>query len=104
EALKQPGLSFYELFVIAFEGYADRPLFGHRAYEVRRDPSSGRNVRELLPRFDTITYGDAHAKIKNVASAWRHSDQHSVKPGDFVCILGFTGADFTIVETAAWYT
>jgi fatty acid CoA ligase FadD9 len=102
-ALRQPGLSYDHVIATALDGYAKRPALGERAYEVGLDRETGRHRREYLPRFDTITYYELHNRIKGLANTWRHHEQHRVDPGDFVCILGFSGTDFATVDVACAY-
>src|SRR5262249_7739962 len=85
-ALRMPGASHVEVVAAALDGYAKRPAIGTRAYEVELDRETGRRQRRYLPRFETVTYGDLHDRIKSVATAWRRHEAHRVDPGDFVCI------------------
>ena len=103
EAVGRSGLSFQELIATALDGYADRPALGEREFEVVVDPSTGRRSRRFLPRFGTITYYELHNRVKDLANAWRHNEVHRVDVGDFVCILGFTGIDFAVVDLACVY-
>jgi fatty acid CoA ligase FadD9 len=102
-ALKQPGLSYEQVIATVLDGYAGRPALGEREYEIVLDPSTGRHNREYLPRFHTITYYELHNRIKGLASTWRHHEQHRVAPGDFVCILGFSGTDYATADLACAY-
>jgi fatty acid CoA ligase FadD9 len=76
------------------EGYADRPALGQRARELVTDPASGRKTLRLLPRFETITYRELWARARAVASDWHHHSEHLLRPGDFVCVLGFASPDY----------
>src|SRR5690606_33550916 len=89
-----------EMLVTVFESYADRPALGERAYEVVADAATGRQVRMLLPRFDTITYAEVHQRVRSLAAAWRHDETHRVAPGEFVCMVGFTGSALLPVDAA----
>lgn len=93
-AKRQPGLRIAQVVQIVMEGYADRPALGQRARELVTDPASGRRTLRLLPRFDTITYGELWARSRAIASAWHHDGQHPFKTGDFICILGFASPDY----------
>ncbi|BCI52947.1 oxidoreductase [Mycolicibacterium litorale] len=78
-------------------GYADRPALGQRAAEFVTDPQTGRTSMQLLPRFDTITYGQLHERVQALTNAW-HDDP--VAPGDRVAVLGFTSVDYTTIDIA----
>nr|WP_307825819.1 carboxylic acid reductase [Streptomyces sp. MBT33] len=78
--------------------YADRPALGERARQyVSVD---GRVTARLLPRFDTISYGELWSRLSAVAANWYHHPQHPLREGDFVAILGFAGTDYTTVDLA----
>lgn len=93
-AKRQPGLRLAEVVKVVMEGYADRPALGQRGRELATDPATGRKTLRLLPRFDTITYRELWARSRAVAGEWHHNAQSPLKPGDFVCILGFTSPDY----------
>jgi fatty acid CoA ligase FadD9 len=103
-ALRNPDLSYQQVIDTALSGYAQRPALGQRAYKVVVDHATGRRQREYLPRFDTITYLELQNRIKGLANTWRHHELHRVAPGEFVCILGFTGTDYTVVDLACAYS
>src|SRR4051812_41146747 len=102
-AMRQPELSYDGLIATVLDGYADRPALGERAYDVVLDRETGRHRRELLPRFDTITYSALHNRVKGLADTWGHHDRHRVEPGEFVAILGFTGRDLATIDLACAY-
>ncbi|WP_229713719.1 carboxylic acid reductase [Streptomyces fuscichromogenes] len=78
--------------------YADRPALGERARQyVSVD---GRVTVRLLPRFDTISYGELWSRLSAVAADWYHHPRHPLRDGDFVAILGFAGTDYTTVDLA----
>ena len=81
---------------IAMTGYADRPALGQRAVEFVPD-QSGRTVASLQPRFDTLTYRETWHRVRALANALAGDP---VQPGDRVATLGFTSADYTIVDMA----
>jgi fatty acid CoA ligase FadD9 len=103
-AVGQPGLSYQQVISTVLDGYTERPALGQRAYLAERDRDTDRHVRTYLPRFDTISYGELHDRVKRLAAAWRHDERYRVDPGDFVCILGFTGTDYVTVDLAVAYT
>jgi thioester reductase-like protein len=51
----------------------------------------------LLPRFETITYAQVWDRVGAIAAAWTNDP---VRPGDRVCVLGFTSMDYTAVQDA----
>lgn len=78
--------------------YAERPALGERARQyVSVD---GRVTVRLLPRFDTVSYGELWSRLSAVAADWYHHPQHPLREGDFVAILGFAGTDYTTVDLA----
>ncbi|MET0377611.1 MAG: carboxylic acid reductase [Spongiibacteraceae bacterium] len=103
KAVRESGISYERTIATVLDSYADRPALGERAYDIARDAASGRQTRQLLPRFDTLTYRELHSRVQNLAKAWRHHPQHQVAPGEFVVMLGFTSIDFTTAEMACVY-
>ena len=97
EALEQPGLRLPQIIATVLEGYADRPALGQRVVEFVKDPKTGRTSLGLLPRFETITYGELGERVGAVARALTND---SVQPGDRVCVLGFNSVDFTTIDVA----
>ncbi|WP_405163527.1 carboxylic acid reductase [Nocardia sp. NBC_01499] len=97
EALDQPDLRLPQILRTVLEGYADRPALGQRAVRFDEDPKTGRVTPDLLPSFDTITYRELGERIDAIASALADS---AVRPGDRVCILGFTSVDYTTLDMA----
>jgi fatty acid CoA ligase FadD9 len=102
QSMRAPGLSYREIIAAALSGYADRAALGIRAYEIGPD-ENGRNIRHYLPSFTTITYRELARRIEAVASAWRHHPHHRVAPGEFVCLIAFTGAEMTAMDMACTY-
>ena len=96
-AVERPGLRLSQLVQTVMEGYADRPALGQRAVRLVEDPDTGRTTAELLPRFETITYREMWERAGAIASAWVNKP---VRPGDRVCVLGFTSVDYTIIDVA----
>src|ERR1700694_1728458 len=95
-ALDGPGVLLTDVIRTAMNGYADRPALGQRAVEFVTD-ASGRTVAELQPRFDILTYRETWARVRALADALAG---HPVQPGDCVATLGFTSADYAIVDMA----
>jgi fatty acid CoA ligase FadD9 len=96
-AMERPGLRLAQLVQTVMNGYAERPALGQRAAQLVKDPETGRTTAELLPRFDTITYRELWQRAGAVASAWTNKP---VRPGDRVCVLGFTSVDYTVIDVA----
>src|ERR1700733_7444676 len=94
-AIAQPGLRLPQITQTALEGYADRPALGQRAFELVKDPKTGRTAAELRPWFDTVSYGELAERVDAVA---RGLADDAVAPGDRVCILGFTSVDYTTID------
>ena len=103
-AKSKPGLRLPQVMQIVMEGYADRPALGVRARELVADPASGRKSLRLLPRFDTTTYRDLWSRTRAIAADWHHHGQFPVKPGDFVCVLGFASPDYATALMANIHT
>src|SRR5262245_49144022 len=94
--LDDPGLLLTDVIRTVMDGYADRPALGQRAVEFVTD-ASGRTVAELRPRFDTLTYRETWTRVRTLADALA---DNPVQPGDCVATLGFTSADYAIVDMA----
>ena len=95
-ALADPGLQLTDVIRTVMNGYADRPALGQRAVEYVTG-ADGRTVAELLPRFDTLTYLETWDRVRALADALAGNPVH---PGDRVATLGFTSADYAIVDMA----
>jgi fatty acid CoA ligase FadD9 len=96
-AIEQPGLRLPQLLRTVMVGYADRPALGQRAFRFVNDPETGRTSVELLPRFETITYREVWDHVREFAAALADDP---VRPGDRVCVLGFTSVDYTTIDMA----
>ena len=96
-AIEQPGLRLPQIVRTVMEGYSDRPALGQRAVELVKDPQTGRTSAQLLPRFETVSYHEVWDRAGAIASALTGDP---VRPGDRVCVLGFTSIDYTIVDIA----
>jgi fatty acid CoA ligase FadD9 len=95
-AIRDQDLLLTDVIRTVMTGYADRPALGQRAIEYVTD-TTGRTVAEFAPRFDTITYGETWARVKALADALANNPVH---PGDRVATLGFTSADYAVVDMA----
>jgi fatty acid CoA ligase FadD9 len=95
-AIDNPDLALADVIRTVLTGYADRPALGQRAVEFVTDPS-GRTVEQLQPRFETITYRETWSRVRALADALTGNP---VQPGDRVATLGFTSADYAVVDMA----
>src|SRR5437763_10883309 len=97
EALDQPGLRLPQIIQTVLDGYAERPALGQRVVEFVKDPKTGRTTLELLPRFETVAYGELSDRVGALARALTHD---GVRPGDRVCVLGFNSVDYATIDIA----
>jgi fatty acid CoA ligase FadD9 len=95
-AAVQQGLRLPDLVRTVLEGYAERPALGQRAVEYVTD-GTGRTTAQLLPRFDTVSYGRLWERVQAFGAALRNDP---IRPGDRVAILGFTSVDYTVIDIA----
>ena len=101
--IRRPGLHLAEVVETVMSSYAERPALGRRAFENTVDPVTGRCAAHLLPRFDTITYGELWERVRAIAGAWHHDPEIALVPGDFVAIVGFTSSDYVALDLACVY-
>ncbi|ORB27708.1 carboxylic acid reductase [Mycolicibacterium parafortuitum] len=94
-AIEEPGIRLPEVIQTVLDGYADRPALAQRAVRYVTDPLDGRTTTELLPEFETLTYGELSRRVHAVAAALTE-----VAPGDRVAVLGFTSVDYAIIDIA----
>ncbi|SON63530.1 Carboxylic acid reductase [Mycobacterium simulans] len=94
-AIGQPGIPLPQIIRTIMEAYADRPALGQRAVQLVTD-NTGRTALQLLPEFETLTYRE----LWNRAGAFATALTQSVRPGDRVCVLGFTSIDYTTIDIA----
>ena len=99
-AIEHPGLPLSRIVATVMEGYADRPALGQRARELVTDATTGRRTLRLLPRFETITYREAWSRVQALASAWSGDPAAALGAGDMICIIGFAGVDYSILDLA----
>src|SRR6185437_4783708 len=97
-AIQAPDICYQQIIATVLAGYAKRPAFGVRAYEVRA------GSRHYLPAYTSISYGELAAQVEAIASVWRHHPRHRVAPGEFVSYIAFTGAEMTALDFACVYT
>lgn len=102
-SVRSQTLRLVNVFELLVATYADRPALGTRARELVRNPTTGRTRTRLLPSFDTITYRAMWSRVRAIASALRLDEHHPVRAGDVVVTIGFTSADYLIVELVCAY-
>ncbi len=90
-----PGLPTARIVETVMTAYADRPALGTRRTELVGN--DGRMTRKLLPEFELLTYAQVWERTCALAAAW-HRD--GVVAGDVVAVLGFTSADYTVLDLA----
>lgn len=100
QAACEPGLPLDTVVSTFLEGYADRPALGERIYDVRTDARTGATLRVYRAAFATTSYGKLLARIQALAMAWRKHPQCEVKRDDHVCIIGYAGIDFSVIDIA----
>ncbi|HEV7852326.1 MAG TPA: AMP-binding protein, partial [Mycobacterium sp.] len=96
-AIEQPALRLTGIVRTVMSAYAERPAVGERAVNLATDPETGRTSLELLPRFETVTYGALWERVNAVVRALADG---GVRPGDRVCVLGFTSVDYATIDMA----
>ncbi len=96
-ALEEPGLRLPQIMRTVLEGYADRPALGQRAVGFVKDPATGRTALEILPHFDTVTYGELGERVGALARALAAD---SLRAGDRVCVLGFNSVGYATIDMA----
>ncbi|OBJ59962.1 carboxylic acid reductase [Mycobacterium sp. 1423905.2] len=97
QALERPGMRLPEIIQTVLDGYADRPALAQRVVEYVKDPATGRTSMEVLPRFETISYGELSARVGALGRALANE---SVQVGDRVCALGFNSVDYATIDMA----
>jgi fatty acid CoA ligase FadD9 len=95
DAIDTAGSRLPQIIETVFAGYHDRPALGQRVVQFVEDPQTGRTSAELLPEFDTLTYGELSRRVHALVGAL--TDVH---PGDRVAVLGFTSVDYTTIDIA----
>ena len=100
DRIRSPQSALSEILGVMLDGYADRPALGERVVEYARDPETHRVSIRYLPRFGTITYRQLRDRIGAVVAGLTTGSKVSVRPGDTVCVLGFTSVDYTVIDLA----
>lgn len=95
-ARDEPNALVVDIVHTIMDGYAERPALGQRAVDYLTD-GSGRTRMVLQPRFETITYAETARRARALAASLTIN---TVRPGDRVVTLGFTSADYAVVDLA----
>ncbi len=96
-AIEAAATRFTAVTKAVLEGYSDRPALAQRAFELVKDPQTGRTTAKLLPWFSHVTYAELSERVENLSHALIEG---MIAAGDRVCVLGFTGVDYTTIDIA----
>ena len=96
-AIEAAGTQFVDVTKAVLDGYADRPALAQRAFELVKDPQTGRTSAKLLPWFSQVTYAELSDRVGEVSRALTDG---LIAHGDRVCVLGFTSIDYTTIDIA----
>ncbi|MFZ1162779.1 carboxylic acid reductase [Mycobacterium sp.] len=96
-AIDSAGTRFAQVTKAVLEGYSDRPALAQRAYELIKDPQTGRTSAKLLPWFSHVSYGELAHRVGDVSRAFADG---LLSAGDRVTVLGFTSVDYTTIDVA----
>src|ERR1700722_8123622 len=96
-AIEAAGTRFPQVIKAVLEGYSDRPALAQRAYELVKDPQTGRTSAKLMPWFSQVTYGELAHRVNELSRALADG---LVSAGDRVTVLGFTSVDYTTIDVA----
>ncbi len=99
----QPGLRLAQVVQTVMEGYADRPALGQRVRELVTDPASRRKTLRVMPRYETMTFGELWARASAIAAEWHNDADYPVNRGDFMAILGFASPDYAATLLSSIY-
>ena len=91
-----PGLRLPAIVKTVLQGYANRPALASRATTLVTDRETGRKTVNVLPRFQTQTYGQLWDQVEAVAVVLQDAP---VRPGDRVAIR-LAHADYAIIDIA----
>ena len=96
-AIEAAGTQFPQVTKAVLEGYSDRPALAQRAYELVKDPQTGRTSAKLMPWFSQVTYGELAHRVDELSRALADG---LVSAGDRVTVLGFTSIDYATIDVA----
>src|SRR5690242_1346076 len=102
DAVRRPGMRLAQMLETFVHGYLDRPALGRRSTSVVRDAATGRSEQQLMPAFETVSYGELWSDVKAIAAAWS-TDMTPVEPGEFVATIGIGSTDYVRVDLVCAY-
>src|SRR5579859_7268987 len=68
-AIDASGQRLPQVVQAVLDGYSDRPALAQRAFELVKDPATGRTSATLLPWFDKVSYGELAQRTDELARA-----------------------------------
>src|ERR1700733_2664895 len=96
-AIEAAGTRFPQVTKAVLVGYSDRPALAQRAYELVKDPQTGRASAKLMPWFSQVTYRELAHRVHELCRALADG---LVSAGDRVTVLGFTSVDYATIDVA----
>ena len=99
-AFRRPGLRLAEVLETMMMGYAHRPALGSRSRTY--SPAAESAAPQMLPSFDTVSYGEVWSNVKSIAAAWT-AGPNRVGAGDFLAMIGFASADYVTIDLVSNY-
>src|SRR5581483_7257490 len=96
-AIEAAGTRLPAVTKAVLDGYSDRPALAQRAFELVKDPETGRTTPKLLPWFSHVSYGELAERVDQLSRALTDG---LIARGDRVCVLGFTSVDYTTIDIA----
>jgi fatty acid CoA ligase FadD9 len=99
-AIEQPALRLPRIVRTVMGAYSERPAVAERAVSLATDPATGRTSLVLLPSFETTTYAELWEGVEALVRGLADGGGHPLRPGDRVCVLGFTSVDYATIDMA----
>ncbi|MCP9623967.1 carboxylic acid reductase [Nocardia otitidiscaviarum] len=94
ESVRRVEVRLARIVDAVMSGYGDRAALAWRRSELVD------GAVRLLPEYSTMTYRELWRRAGAVAAEWGADAESPVRAGDFVCTLGFTSPDYTVVDLA----
>ncbi len=98
--IRQPELKTIDVIVKLLTAYAERPALGWRAYDLVKDPNTGKHSIQYRLEFNTMSYQHLHGLVQSLANIWNSDSRYAVGTREFVATLGFVSADFVLIDIA----